>query len=129
MKLQDDYVGSPLFMAPEIILKKGYNDRADIWSLGITVIELAQGRPPNTDIKSIEMLPQLVERPPPTFKKPSEFSPECNAFLARCLTKDPVVRPSSVMLMSDPFVINPNPDALKEIIWQAREMMKSKRKK
>eukprot|EP01126_Amoeba_proteus_P058662 TRINITY_DN7595_c0_g2_i3.p1 TRINITY_DN7595_c0_g2~~TRINITY_DN7595_c0_g2_i3.p1 ORF type:complete len:236 (+),score=58.96 TRINITY_DN7595_c0_g2_i3:208-915(+) len=129
MKLQDDYVGSPLFMAPEIIMKKGYNDRADIWSLGITVIELAQGRPPNTDIKSIEMLPQLAERPSPTFKKPSAFSAQCNAFLARCLTKDPGLRPSSVILLGDAFVLTVNGEALKELIWQARELMKAKRKK
>eukprot|EP01126_Amoeba_proteus_P056387 TRINITY_DN7078_c0_g1_i3.p1 TRINITY_DN7078_c0_g1~~TRINITY_DN7078_c0_g1_i3.p1 ORF type:complete len:197 (+),score=39.00 TRINITY_DN7078_c0_g1_i3:83-673(+) len=129
LKLHDDYVGSPLFMAPEIIMKTGYNDRADIWSLGITVIELAQGRPPNTDIKSIDMLPQLAERPPPTFKKPSEFSQQCNVFLFRCLTKDPAGRPSAATLLSDPFVVEPNFDALKELIWQAREMIKTKRKK
>lgn len=59
---QNDYVGSPLFMSPEVIRKEGYNHKTDVWSLGITIIEMLERRPPNTDITSIEMLPELAER-------------------------------------------------------------------
>jgi serine/threonine protein kinase len=94
-----DYVGSPLFMAPEVIKKTGYLGKADIWSLGITIIEMCEGRPPNTDIRSIEMLPQLAERPPATFKNASSYSDNFNDFLAKCLVLDPEQRPTAMDLL------------------------------
>lgn len=97
-------------MAPEIVKKEvsttpfdltrqGYNSKADIWSLGITIVEMCQGRPPNTDINSIEKLPQLASRDPPTFKNPKMWSPAFNKFLATILVKDPVTRPSAMDLL------------------------------
>jgi len=97
-------VGSPLYMAPEVILKEKYNAKADIWSLGITAIDMAEGRPPNCDLSSVDMLEKIVERPPPTLRKPKDFSADFNDFLALCLTKDPRYRPDTFQLLNHPFV-------------------------
>eukprot|EP01125_Pyxidicula_operculata_P020303 TRINITY_DN7489_c0_g1_i1.p1 TRINITY_DN7489_c0_g1~~TRINITY_DN7489_c0_g1_i1.p1 ORF type:complete len:878 (+),score=169.01 TRINITY_DN7489_c0_g1_i1:227-2635(+) len=129
-KEQKDFVGSPLFMAPEIIKKEGYNSRADIWSLGITIIEMVQTRPPNTDITTIQQLPELAERPPPSFSKPKAYSNEFNQFLKNCLVKSPTDRPSAVDLLLDPFMTNVSgPEILKDIIYEVKSMLGSIRKK
>jgi len=120
-------VGSPLFMAPEIIRKMGYNNRADIWSLGITIIEMSQGRPPNNDINSIEKLPQLAERDPPTFKEPKKYSTWFIDFLKRCLVKDPAQRPSAIELLLDVFMTTiPGPEILKDVIYETSSLRKRK---
>uniref|UniRef100_A0A6B2LBM3 Protein kinase domain-containing protein n=1 Tax=Arcella intermedia TaxID=1963864 RepID=A0A6B2LBM3_9EUKA len=129
-KGQDDYVGSPLFMAPEIIKKLGYNSKADIWSLGITIIEMMEIRPPNNDIVNIEMLPQLAERPPPTFKNSTGASPEFRAFLASLFVKDPVTRPSAIDLLTNPLMQNvTGSDCLTSMIYECQSLQMSKRKK
>eukprot|EP01126_Amoeba_proteus_P057166 TRINITY_DN7257_c0_g1_i1.p1 TRINITY_DN7257_c0_g1~~TRINITY_DN7257_c0_g1_i1.p1 ORF type:complete len:216 (+),score=57.06 TRINITY_DN7257_c0_g1_i1:301-948(+) len=129
-KEQDDYVGSPLFMAPEIIRKEGYNNRADIWSLGITIIEMLQGRPPNTDINSIEKLPLLAERDPPQLKNPNMWSPQIKKFIASVLVKDPLQRPSALDLLLDPYLAGVGgPEVLKELLWECMQIQKATRKK
>lgn len=100
----NNLVGSPLFMAPEVIKRDSIiTVRADIWSLGITLIEMAEGRPPNNDINSIEMLNDLPNRPPPTLKKPRMYSSEFNEFIAKCLVKDPKLRPPAADLFCVTF--------------------------
>ena len=74
---------SPLYMAPEVIRKLGYDKKADIWSLGITLIEMAEGRPPNNDIKNVEMLMTLPDRPAAKLKQPKMFSQQFSEFIAR----------------------------------------------
>jgi serine/threonine protein kinase len=123
-----DYVGSPLFMAPEVIKKTGYLGKADIWSLGITIIEMCEGRPPNTDIRSIEMLPQLAERPPATFKNASSYSDNFNDFLAKCLVLDPEQRPTAMDLLKHPLIFTPvNKDVLKGLIEECTSLRAAKR--
>jgi len=131
-KEQHDYVGSPLFMAPEIIRKEGYNEKADTWSLGITIIEMIQGRPPNSDINSIDKLHLLVERDPPKFSNPKQWSPALNKFLASCLVKDAKERPSAIDLLEDPFMsptVVSGKECLQALIYECIALQSTKRKK
>jgi len=124
------YVGSPLFMAPEVILKDQFNNKADIWSLGITAIEMVEGEPPNTDIDSIEKLPLLAERPPPTFKNKRMWSKIFQSFLEIMLIKDQNARPTSNELDSHPFLQSVvGKEVMHEILESAKDLIQSKRKK
>jgi len=129
-KDQAVYVGSPLFMAPEIIKKEGYSHKADIWSLGITIIEMMEQCPPNTDINRIELLPKIVERPPPTLRPDTLASPSFRKFLAKLLIKDPNQRLSAVDLLTESFMQNVvGPDCLSSSIAECLILNTSKRKK
>jgi len=102
-------VGSPYWMAPEVISvqkgkDEGYDFKADLWSLAITAIELAEGKPPLFDIASLRVIFLIPARPPPTLTEPSKWSDEFNDFLAVCLQKDPNKRPSAASLLGHPFV-------------------------
>jgi len=100
-----DFVGSPLYMAPEVIKHDKYNTTADIWSLGITLIEMAEGRPPNTDITNITALLDLPNRPPPKLSNPKLWSHMFSHFLSKVLVKDPNLRPTATDLLQHPFVL------------------------
>ena len=101
-------------MAPEIIEETSYSFKADIWSLGITAIELAEGVPPYSDIPPMRVSARLgcdlqaifliPNRPPPHLKNESAWSPEFNDFIKQCLTKDPEKRPSAAQLLDVPSV-------------------------
>jgi len=70
-----------------------------VWSLGITLIEMADGIPPLGDINPFRALRMIPDNPPPTLAHPDKFSKEMNNFIARCLVKDPQRRPSSIELL------------------------------
>eukprot|EP01133_Synstelium_polycarpum_P004281 gene4281-4998_t len=99
-------IGSPLYMAPELILKAPFNYKADIWSLGITLIELAEGRPPGRGLKSMNQLVEIPNMPPPKLSNPKDWSPMFNEFIAKCLVKEPEQRSSVGELLSHPFIQN-----------------------
>jgi len=99
-----EIIGSPLWMAPEVILNREYDKRCDIWSLGITVIEIADGLPPHSDMNYMRAMKMVPNRPPPTLNDPTKWPNELNNFLAKCLQKDPSKRPYSDQLFTDPFI-------------------------
>jgi serine/threonine protein kinase len=116
-------VGSPYWMAPEVITvtkdnQDGYDLKADIWSLGITAIELADRKPPLFDIASLRVIFLIPARDPPTLKEPSNWSDEFNNFITKCLSKDPKKRPSAFDLSDHPFVRmgSDNEDLLKDLV-------------
>ena len=90
-------------MAPEVITNSGYDTRADIWSLGITAIELAQRSPPNYQLHPIRVLFVIAKGPPPLLTG-SQYSSEFKDFVSRCLCKDPSQRPSAKDLLEHPFI-------------------------
>jgi serine/threonine kinase 3 len=91
-------------MAPEVIQEIGYDCLADIWSLGITALEMAEGKPPYGDIHPMRAIFMIPTKPPPSFRDPNRWSSEFIDFVSRCLVKNPENRSSAKELLSHEFI-------------------------
>ena len=97
-------VGSPYWMAPEVIRESHYDGRADVWSLGITLIEMAEGAPPHSNLHPLRAIFVIPTKPAPTLADPDNWSPEMLDFVRCCCNKDPAQRHDSAMLAAHAFV-------------------------
>lgn len=108
LNISSTYVGTMLFMAPER-LNEGthYSFSSDVWSVGLTFIASVTGGNPwggakDEQLNLFQLLQRMAGDQVPTLPE-GKFSPEANAFVARCLQRDPEIRPSCSELLSDPF--------------------------
>jgi serine/threonine protein kinase len=97
-------VGSPFWMAPEVIRENHYDGRADVWSLGITAIEMAEGQPPHANLHPMRAIFIIPTMPSPTLADPDAWSPEMLDFIQCCCKKDPSQRYDSARLSSHTFI-------------------------
>ncbi|XP_072459512.1 serine/threonine-protein kinase 3 isoform X3 [Notamacropus eugenii] len=127
MAKRNTVIGTPFWMAPEVIQEIGYNCVADIWSLGITSIEMAEGKPPYADIHPMRAIFMIPTNPPPTFRKPELWSDEFTDFVKKCLVKSPEQRATATQLLQHPFIKNAKAvSILRDLITEAMEI-KAKR--
>ncbi|XP_041374247.1 myosin-IIIb-like [Gigantopelta aegis] len=124
------HVGTPYWMAPEVIaceqqLEYSYDIRCDVWSLGITAIELADGHPPLSQIDPRRALFKIPRNPPPTFKEPDLWSEEFKDFINKCLVKDFEERPFTNTLLNHKFLTQVSTDTtvLKNKLCQLTSQM------
>ncbi|KAM6179918.1 mitogen-activated protein kinase kinase kinase kinase 4 isoform 9-T9 [Erethizon dorsatum] len=105
---RNTFIGTPYWMAPEVIAcdenpDATYDYRSDLWSCGITAIEMAEGAPPLCDMHPMRALFLIPRNPPPRLKS-KKWSKKFFSFIEGCLVKNYVQRPSTEQLLKHPFI-------------------------
>ncbi|XP_052783625.1 misshapen-like kinase 1 isoform X2 [Mya arenaria] len=105
---RNTFIGTPYWMAPEVIAcddnpDATYDNRSDLWSLGISAIEMAEGKPPLCDMHPMRALFLIPRNPPPRLKS-SKWSSRFHNFVETCLLKDYTQRPNTEQLLKHPFI-------------------------
>jgi len=105
------FTGTPCWMAPEVMESKGHNHKADIWSLGITCLELAFGKPPYADQRPMKVMLMVIQNDPPTAdaytskeRNMDTLGRDFHKFVKQMLKKNPTKRPKAKALLKDSYL-------------------------
>ncbi|KAK2499609.1 LOW QUALITY PROTEIN: hypothetical protein MC885_009864 [Smutsia gigantea] len=112
-------------MAPEVVMcetskDRPYDYKADVWSLGITLIEMAEIEPPHHELNPMRVLLKIAKSEPPTLAQPSKWSSHFKDFLKKCLEKNVDSRWNTSQLLQHPFVTVDTNKPIRELIAEAK---------
>ncbi|KAJ6570705.1 kinase-like domain-containing protein [Mycena sp. CBHHK59/15] len=114
-------VGTPYWMAPEVVKQKEYGAKVDIWSMGIMVIEMIENEPPYFDEEPLKALYLIATNGTPTLRRPEMLSRELKGFLVICLCVDVKSRATAKELVAHEFLQKAcRPEGLKPLLYSAK---------
>ena len=118
-------VGTPYWMAPEVVKQQAYDNKIDVWSLGIMTIEMIEGEPPYLDEEPLKALYLIATHGTPDLREPDASSAALRDFLSKCLTVDPEKRPAVKQLLDHEFLKKAaQTDRLIALLNQVKDMPK-----
>lgn len=97
-------VGTPFWMAPEVIRGANYDTKIDIWSMGILALECAEGKPPHLGVSPIRAMFLIATQGAPELSNPSRWSESLQDFISACCSLLPEMRPSAKEALAHPFI-------------------------
>jgi len=103
-QIKPSMVGSPYWMPPEMLNRKMHSYPTDVWSFGISILELANKNPPNAQNKIKVMFEHATVGKPHPFEEPEKWSPDFKDFITKTLEKDPAKRATVAQLLKHPFL-------------------------
>uniref|UniRef100_A0A2D4PHN6 non-specific serine/threonine protein kinase n=1 Tax=Micrurus surinamensis TaxID=129470 RepID=A0A2D4PHN6_MICSU len=122
---RDSFIGTPYWMAPEVVMcetskDRPYDYKADVWSLGVTLIEMAEIEPPHHELNPMRVLLKIAKSEPPSLAQPSKWSADFKDFLKKCLEKNIDARWNITELLQHPFVTVTSSKPIRELIAEAK---------
>ncbi|XP_015668274.1 STE20-like serine/threonine-protein kinase [Protobothrops mucrosquamatus] len=122
---RDSFIGTPYWMAPEVVMcetskDRPYDYKADVWSLGVTLIEMAEIEPPHHELNPMRVLLKIAKSEPPSLAQPSKWSADFKDFLKKCLEKNVDARWNIAELLQHPFVTVTSSKPIRELIAEAK---------
>ncbi|KAJ3194592.1 hypothetical protein HK101_002349 [Irineochytrium annulatum] len=134
------FIGTPYWMAPEVIrcdpdssssASASYDTKADVWSIGITAIEIADKNPPLSEIHPMRALHLIPDSNELMLSKPKNWSKQFVDFISICLIKDPAKRPTCAQLLQHPFMVKAQglnrQKIMQELVEKAKKAREAKK--